>query len=66
VSDGAAAEVVFATAGARPGLGDIVKRADALLGPNADVLVGGPQRLIDGLEDCLGPGRMYERMTWAM
>lgn len=65
VSDGAAAEVVFATAGARPGLDDIVKRANALLG-NADVLIGGPQRLIDGLEDSLGPGRMYERMTWAM
>ena len=66
VSDGAAAEVIFATAGARPSLNDIVQRADALLGPDTDVLVGGPQRLIDGLEDSLGPGRMYERMTWAM
>ena len=62
---GAAAELVFATVGARPDLGDILRRANEELGADADVLIGGPQRLIDGLEDRL-KGRVVERMTWAM
>ena len=62
---GAAAEVVFATAGARPDLDAVVKRADEQLGADADVLIGGPQPLIDGLEDRLRD-RIVERMTWAM
>ena len=62
---GAAAELVFATVGARPDLGDILRRANEELGADADVLIGGPQRLIDGLEDRLR-GRVVERMTWAM
>ena len=28
-------------------------------------MIGGPQRLVDGLEDRL-KGRVVERMTWAM
>ena len=63
---GAAAEVVFATAGARPDLDAVVKRADEQLGADADVMVGGPQPLIDGLEDRLLGERLVERMTWAM
>jgi len=62
---GATAELVFATTGARPHLDDIVKRADEQLGPDAEVLVGGPQRLLDGLEDRL-EGRVLERVAWAM
>ena len=62
---GAAAELVFATVGARPDLGDILRRANEELGADADVLIGGPQRLINGLEDRL-KGRVVERMTWAM
>ena len=62
---GAAAEVVFATGGARPDLDAVVKRADEQLGADADVLIGGPQPLIDGLEDRLRD-RIVERMTWAM
>ena len=62
---GAAAELVFATCGARPDLGDILRRANEELGADADVLIGGPQRLVDGLEDRL-KGRVVERMTWAM
>ena len=62
---GAAAELVFATVGARPDLGDILRRANEELGPDADVLIGGPQLLVDGLEDRL-KGRVVERMTWAM
>ena len=62
---GAAAELVFATVGARPDLGDILRRANEELGADADVLIGGPQRLVDGLEDRLR-GRVIERMTWAM
>ena len=62
---GAAAELVFATVGARPDLGDILRRANEELGADADVLIGGPQRLVDGLEDRL-KGRVVERMTWAM
>jgi len=62
---GAAAELVFATVGARPDLGDILRRANEELGADADVLIGGPQRLVDGLEDRLR-GRVVERMTWAM
>ena len=65
VDAGAAAELVFATCGARPDLGDILRRANEELGADADVLIGGPQRLIDGLEDRL-KGRVVERMTWAM
>ena len=61
----AAAELVFATVGARPDLGDILRRANEELGADADVLVGGPQRLVDGLEDRLRD-RIVERMTWAM
>ena len=61
----AAAELVFATVGARPDLGDILRRANEELGADADVLIGGPQRLVDGLEDRLR-GRVIERMTWAM
>ena len=61
----AAAELVFATVGARPDLGDILRRANEELGADAAVLIGGPQRLIDGLEDRL-KGRVVERMTWAM
>ena len=61
----AAAELVFATVGARPDLGDILRRANEELGADADVLIGGPQLLIDGLEDRL-KGRVVERMTWAM
>ena len=61
----AAAELVFATVGARPDLGDILRRANEELGPDADVLIGGPQLLVDGLEDRL-KGRVVERMTWAM
>ena len=61
----AAAELVFATVGARPDLGDILRRANEELGADADVLIGGPQRLVDGLEDRL-KGRVVERMTWAM
>ena len=56
---------VFATVGARPDLGDILRRANEELGADADVLIGGPQRLVDGLEDRL-KGRVVERMTWAM
>ena len=59
------AEVVFATGGARPDLDAVVKRADEQLGADADVLIGGPQPLIDGLEDRLRD-RIVERMTWAM
>ena len=62
---GAAAELVFATVGARPDLGDILRRANEELGADADVLIGGPQRLVDGLEDRL-KDRVVERMTWAM
>ena len=62
---GAAAELVFATVGARPDLGDILRRANEELGPDADVLIGGPQLLVDGLEDRL-KDRVVERMTWAM
>jgi len=62
---GAAAELVFATVGARPDLGDILRRANEELGADADVLIGGPRRLVDGLEDRLR-GRVVERMTWAM
>ena len=62
---GAAAELVFATVGARPDLGDILRRANEELGADADVLIGGPQLLIEGLEDRL-KGRVVERMTWAM
>ena len=62
---GAAAELVFATVGARPDLGDILRRANEELGADADVLIGGPRRLVDGLEDRLR-GRVIERMTWAM
>ena len=47
---GGAAEVVFATGGARPDLDAVVKRADEQLGADADVMLGGPQPLIDGLE----------------
>ena len=65
VDAGAAAELVFATCGARPDLGDILRRANEELGADADVLIGGPQRLVDGLEDRL-KGRVVERMTWAM
>ena len=65
VDAGAAAELVFATVGARPDLGDILRRANEELGADADVLIGGPQRLVDGLEDRLR-GRVIERMTWAM
>jgi len=61
----AAAELVFATVGARPDLGDILRRANEELGADADVLIGGPKRLVDGLEDRL-KGRVVERMTWAM
>ena len=61
----AAAELVFATVGARPDLGDILRRANEELGADADVLIGGPQRLVDGLEDRL-KDRVVERMTWAM
>ena len=61
----AAAELVFATVGARPDLGDILRRANEELGADADVLIGGPRRLVDGLEDRLR-GRVVERMTWAM
>ena len=60
-----AAELVFATVGARPDLGDILRRANEELGADADVLIGGPQRLVDGLEDRL-KDRVVERMTWAM
>ena len=60
-----AAELVFATVGARPDLGDILRRANEELGADADVLIGGPRRLVDGLEDRL-KGRVVERMTWAM
>ena len=56
---------MFATAGARPDLDAVVKRADEQLGADADVMVGGPQPLVDGLEDRLR-GRIVERMTWAM
>ena len=65
VGGDAAAELVFATVGARPDLGDILRRANEELGADADVLIGGPQRLVDGLEDRL-KGRVVERMTWAM
>ena len=65
VGGDAAAELVFATVGARPDLGDILRRANEELGADADVLVGGPERLVDGLEDRLR-GRVIERMTWAM
>jgi len=41
-----------------------VARADAQLGPSADVLAGGPQPLLGGLEDRLR-GRAVER-TWEM
>lgn len=59
------AEVVLATAGARPDLGEVVKRADAQLGFDAEVMAGGPDVLLGGLEDRLG-GRAVKRMTWAM
>ena len=59
------AEVVLATAGARPDLGEVVKRADAQLGFDAEVMAGGPDVLLGGLEDRLGD-RAVERMTWAM
>ena len=65
VDAGAAAELVFATVGARPDLADILRRANEELGADADVLIGGPRRLVDGLEDRLR-GRVVERMTWAM
>ena len=42
-----------------------MRRANEELGADADVLIGGPQRLVDGLEDRLR-GRFIERMTWAM
>ena len=58
-------ETAFATVGARPDLGDILRRANEELGADADVLIGGPQRLVDGLEDRL-KDRVVERMTWAM
>ena len=50
---------------ARPDLDAVVKRADEQLGADADVMIGGPQPLIDGLEDRLRD-RIVERMTWAM
>ena len=53
------------TAGARPDLDAVVKRADEQLGADADVMIGGPQPLVDGLEGRLR-GRIVERMTWAM
>ena len=56
---------MFATWGARPDLDAVVKRADEQLGADADVMIGGPQPLIDGLEDRLRD-RIVERMTWAM
>ena len=59
------AEVVLATAGARPDLGEVVRRADAQLGLRAEVLAGGPDVLLEGIEDRLG-GRAVERMTWSM
>ena len=62
---GAAAELVFATVGARPDLGDILRRANEELGADADVMIGGPQPLIDGLEDRLRE-RIVGRMTRAM
>ena len=65
VGGDAAAELVFATVGARPDLGDILRRANEEIGADADVMIGGPQRLVDGLEDRLR-GRIIERMTWAM
>ena len=55
----------IATVGARPDLGDILRWANEELGADADVLIGGPQLLVDGLEDRL-KGRVVERMTWAM
>ena len=51
--------------GARPALGEVVRRADAQLGLRAEVLAGGPDVLLEGLEDRLG-GRAVERMTWSM
>ena len=62
---GGAAETVLATSGARPDLEGVVARADAQLGAAADVLAGGPQSLLDGLEDRLG-GRAVAQITWAM
>ena len=56
---------MFATVGARPDLGDILRRANEELGADADVRIGGPQPLIDGLEGRLRD-RIVERMTWAM
>ena len=59
------AEVVLATAGARPDLGEVVRRADAQLGLGAEIMAGGPDVLLEGLEDRAG-GRAVERMTWSM
>ena len=42
-----------------------MRRANEELGADADVLIGGPQRLVDGLEDRL-KDRVVKRMTWAM
>ena len=36
------AEVVLATAGARPDLGEVARRADAQLGLGAEIMAGGP------------------------
>ena len=59
------AEVVLATAGARPDLSEVVRRADAQLGLGAEIMAGGPDVLLEGLEDRAG-GRAVERMTWSM
>ena len=63
--DAGGAEIYLTTVGSRPDLAAVLERADARLGPDADVLVGGPQLLLDGVEDRAG-GRRVERMTWSM
>ena len=62
--DGGGAAAAVAGVG-RPDLAAVVARADAALGARADVLAGGPQPLLDGLEDALA-GRPVDRLTWAM
>ena len=51
--------------GKRPDLEDVVARADAELGADAHVLGGGPQFLLETLNDHLGP-RFVHRLTYSM
>ena len=65
ITPAVAEEIGARLKGARPDLDAVVKRADEQLGADADVMLGGPQPLIDGLEGRLRD-RIVERMTWAM